>query len=117
MLKYILSSIIILSCLALAKIIMHFIGGNFPAPILAMLFLLALLLIGIIKEHQVAPCASPLLNFMPLFFIPAGVGFIEHLDIINAHWSFLISVVILVPLTSVLLVASIISRFKGKHNE
>lgn len=96
---------------------MYFIGGSFPAPILAMLFLLTLLLSGIIKERHVAPCASPLLNFMPLFFIPAGVGFIEHLGIINIHWRFLIAVIILIPLTSVLLIATIISKVKGRHND
>ena len=81
--KYLLSCIIILSCLAIAKFIMHFIGGSFPAPLLGMLILLSLLLTGIIKESHVTPCASPLLNFMPLFFIPAGVGFIEHLGLIQ----------------------------------
>lgn len=96
---------------------MHFIDGQFPAPILAMLFLLALLLTGIVKQHHVAPCASPLLNFMPLFFIPAGVGFIEHLDIINTHWRFLITVIIVVPLTSVLLIAAIISKVRGRYND
>lgn len=96
---------------------MHFIDGQFPAPILAMLFLLVLLLTGIVKQHHVAPCASPLLNFMPLFFIPAGVGFIEYLAIINSHWAFLITVIISVPLTSVLLIAFIINRIKGKQDD
>ncbi|MEN8635156.1 CidA/LrgA family protein [Pseudoalteromonas distincta] len=114
--KYLLSSAIILLCLALAKLIMHFIGGSFPAPLLAMVILLALLLSGIVKEQHVKPCASPILNIMPIFFIPAGVGFIEHLDLIKSHWAFLASVVVLVPITTLLLVSSIIAYFKGKEN-
>lgn len=112
--QYLFSCVIILSCLATAKFTMHFIGGSFPAPLLGMLILLSLLLMGIIKESQVTPCASPLLNFMPLFFIPAGVGFIEHLGLIQQHWQFLAAIIILVPLSSILLISHLIAAFKGR---
>lgn len=105
---------IILSCLLIAKLIMHFIGGSFPAPILGMLLLVTLLLSGIIKEAQVTPFASPLLNFMPLFFIPAGVGFIEHLGLIQQYWQFITATLILIPLTSLLLISHIIGYYKGR---
>lgn len=114
--KYLLSSAIILLCLALAKLIMHIIGGSFPAPLLAMVILLILLLSGIVKEHQVKPCASPILNIMPIFFIPAGVGFIEHLGLIKLYWSFLIFVIILVPTSTLLLVSTVMAYFKGREN-
>ncbi|MGS0536320.1 CidA/LrgA family protein [Pseudoalteromonas sp. SaAl2] len=105
---------IILGCLLIAKLAMHFIGGSFPAPILGMLFLVTLLLSGIIKEAQVTPFASPLLNFMPLFFIPAGVGFIEHLGLIQQYWQFFTATLILIPLTSLLLISHIITYCKGR---
>ncbi|XQF90643.1 CidA/LrgA family protein [Pseudoalteromonas espejiana] len=114
--KYLLSSAIILLCLALAKLIMHIIDGSFPAPLLAMVILLILLLSGIVKEHQVKPCASPILNIMPIFFIPAGVGFIEHLGLIKLHWPFLIFVIILVPTSTLLLVSTVMAYFKGRKN-
>lgn len=114
--KYLLSSAIILLCLASAKFIMHFVGGGFPAPLLAMVILLALLLSGVVKEQHVQPCASPILNIMPIFFIPAGVGFIEHIGLIKSHWAFLVSVVILVPISTLLLVSYVIAHFKGKEN-
>ncbi|MDN3376865.1 MULTISPECIES: CidA/LrgA family protein [unclassified Pseudoalteromonas] len=105
---------IILGCLLIAKLTMHFIGGSFPAPILGMLLLVTLLLSGIIKEAQVIPFASPLLNFMPLFFIPAGVGFIEHLGLIQQYWQFITATLILIPLTSLLLISHIIGYYKGR---
>lgn len=105
---------IILGCLLIAKLAMHFIGGSFPAPILGMLLLVTLLLSGIIKEPQVTPFASPLLNFMPLFFIPAGVGFIEHLGLIQQYWQFITATLILIPLTSLLLISHIIGYYKGR---
>ncbi|MEL0648080.1 CidA/LrgA family protein [Pseudoalteromonas agarivorans] len=114
--KYLLSSAIILLCLALAKLVIHFIGGSFPAPLLAMVFLLILLLSGVLKEHHVKPCASPILNIMPIFFIPAGVGFIEHIGLIKSNWPFLASVVLLVPASTLLLVSAVMAHFKGKEN-
>ncbi len=116
LMKYLLSSAIILLCLAAAKFIMHSIGGSFPAPLLAMVILLLLLLTGIVKEHQLKPCASPILNIMPIFFIPAGVGFIEHLGLIKSHWPFLVAIVLLVPISTLLLVSSVIAYFKGRVN-
>lgn len=112
--QLILSCGIILGCLLIAKLIMHFIGGSFPAPILGMLLLVTLLLSGIIKETQVTPFGSPLLNFMPLFFIPAGVGFIEHLGLIQQYWQFITTALILIPLTSLLLISHIIGYYKGR---
>ncbi|WP_368485001.1 CidA/LrgA family protein [Pseudoalteromonas sp. SD03] len=114
--KYLLSSAIILLCLATSKFIMHLLDASFPAPLPAMVLLLTLLLLGIVKEHQLAPCASPILNVMPIFFIPAGVGFIEHLGLIKSHWPFLTAVILLVPLSSLILVASLVGYFKGRAN-
>jgi holin-like protein len=95
---------------------MHFIDSSFPAPLLAMGLLLALLLSGIVKECHVKPCASPILNIMPIFFIPAGVGFIEHLALIESHWAFLLSVILIVPISSLLLISGVIAYFKGREN-
>ena len=117
-LRYLISSALIIGSLAAAKTIMHLIGGGFPAPLLGMLILLSLLLCGLVKEQQLLPCASPLLNFMPLFFIPAGVGFIEHLGLIRQHWQFLTATLIFVPLSSLILISYVITLFKGRdHNE
>ncbi|WP_394193528.1 CidA/LrgA family protein [Pseudoalteromonas atlantica] len=112
--QLLLSIAIILGCLAAAKVIMHFTQGSFPAPLLGMLLLLGLLLTGLVKEHHVTHSASPLLNYMPLFFIPAGVGFIEHLNLISLHWQFIVACLILIPLTSLLLISHIIAVFKGR---
>ena len=91
-------------------------GGSFPAPLLAMVILLILLLSGLVKEQHIKPCATPILNIMPIFFIPAGVGFIEHLGLIKSQWPFLVSIIIFIPLSSLLLISSVIAYFKGREN-
>ena len=114
--KFLLSSAIILLCLAVAKLIMHIMGGSFPAPLLAIVILLVLLLSGLVKEQHIKPCATPILNIMPIFFIPAGVGFIEHLGLIKSQWPFLVSIITFIPLSSLLLISSVIAYFKGREN-
>ena len=116
LMKFLLSSVIILLCLACAKLIMYFLGGSFPPPLLAMIILLTLLLSGVVKEHHIKPCASPMLNIMPVFFIPAGIGFIEHLVLIKSYWPFLVTVMVLVPASSLLLISLLIGHFKGREN-
>ncbi len=51
-------------------------GFSLPLPgsIIGMLLLLALLLLGWIKEEHIAETANFILENMPFFFIPAGVG-------------------------------------------
>ncbi|MCF7498470.1 CidA/LrgA family protein [Pseudoalteromonas sp. L1] len=115
--KYLISSAIILACLAVAKYLTALFESSFPAPLLGMVLLLVLLLTGIVKEHHLKPTASPLLNYMPLFFIPAGVGIIEHLGLIAEHWPLLLTIFIVVPLTSVVLIGSVIAYFKGREND
>ncbi|TMP19507.1 CidA/LrgA family protein [Pseudoalteromonas sp. S2893] len=114
--KYLLSSAIILLCLGCAKLIMHLIDGSFPAPLLGMVILLSLLLLGVVKEHHIKPSASPILNIMPIFFIPAGVGFIEHIALIKLHWPYLVLVILLVPASTLLLVSSVVGYVKGKNS-
>ncbi|MBU76072.1 MULTISPECIES: CidA/LrgA family protein [unclassified Pseudoalteromonas] len=115
--KYLISSAIILACLAIAKYLTALFASTFPAPLLGMVLLLILLLTGLVKEQDLKPSATPLLNFMPLFFIPAGVGIIEHLGVINEHWLLLLAVFIIVPLTSIILIGSLFAYFKGREND
>jgi len=53
---------------------------------------------------------------MPIFFIPAGVGFIEHLNLIKSNWPFLMSVIFIVPASTLLLVSSVMVFFKSRKN-
>ena len=53
---------------------------NLPIPgsVIGMLILFILLLLGIVKENMLKSGASTLLLYMPLLFIPATVGVMDH---------------------------------------
>lgn len=57
-----------------------------PAGIYGMILLFAALCLGIIKVDQVEGAADFLLEIMPLFFLPAGVGLIERWTQLRALW-------------------------------
>ncbi len=41
---------------------------------------------GVIKLHQVEETAAFLLDIMPVLFIPATVGLMEHFDLLGRIW-------------------------------
>lgn len=83
--------LIILACLYGCKWLVAQVGLPIPAAILAMLLLCALLLSRVVKEEWIKPAANPLLHWMGLFFVPAGVGVIEHLSLLKAEGAALIA--------------------------
>lgn len=59
---------------------------DFPGTIIALILLLILLLTHIIKDESIKTTGDFLLNNMALFFIPATVGLIEHLELLKSTW-------------------------------
>lgn len=55
----------------------------FPASVLGMLLLLALLFSGAVKPRQVEQGADLLLQNMMFLFVPAGVSILEHYPLIR----------------------------------
>ncbi len=106
--QLLLSAAIILLCLFSAKGILALAGSPFPSPVLGMVLLFVLLVTGIVPERRVFPAASPLLTYMPLLFIPAGAGLVDHLPLLASHWPLLLTVLILVPLCTLALVGHVI---------
>lgn len=56
-----------------------------PASVLSLLLILLLLLVGWLRLPQLEEVSDFLLKNMPLFFIPAGVGILENLPIIQKN--------------------------------
>ena len=77
--------------------IIAFLQIPFPAPLLAMLILTALLCSGIVHENQIDHICEALIEKMSMLFLPASVSMILYLDIISAE---------LVPILIIVLVSS-----------
>ncbi len=57
-----------------------------PASVIGLALLLACLLTGLLKVSHVREESDFLLSNMAFFFVPAGVGLINYLDILKKNW-------------------------------
>ena len=79
---------------------------GFPGSVIGMLLLLAALHLKWIKVDDIRYVASFLLGYMPLFFIPAGVGVMASYTLMEG---FYVSIILL-TLVSTLLVMAVTGR-------
>lgn len=77
---------IILGCLALAELFVYLTGIRFPAALVGMLLLTALLKLGWVKLDWVKGISDFLLKYLGLFFVPPGVALMLHFGLIRAEW-------------------------------
>ena len=70
----------VLVCWALGEVLVHLLRLPVPGPVVGLVLLLGLL--SVQREPRSAPVADGLLRLLPLLFVPAGVGVVEHLDLL-----------------------------------
>ena len=72
--------------LIIGKLINHFLYIPIPGSIIGLLLLFTALSVRIINVDIVQPASHILLKYMTLFFVPAGVGLMNYIDILSVHW-------------------------------
>ena len=58
---------------------------SFPASVISMVLLLALLMTGVVKQRQIQTLSEFLVVNMGLFFVPALVGTIQYADVLGSQ--------------------------------
>ncbi|TMP37932.1 CidA/LrgA family protein [Pseudoalteromonas rubra] len=114
-LRFIASLSILIGCLWAARLLTAALALSLPAPLLGMLLLFGLLQSGILDSKYLLPSCGPILKYMALFFIPAGVGLITYLEVFNHNAWLLVSVLILVPVLGLLLTGKLASL--GRYHD
>ncbi|WP_158678925.1 CidA/LrgA family protein [Pseudoalteromonas sp. T1lg75] len=104
---------ILSSFLVTAHLISDYFAFSFPAPLSAMLALFLALQLGLLKLHWLQPGTQPLLNFMPLFFVPAAAKVVEHSPLIAEHWLVLLLCLFLVPALGLISIGFLMQRLRG----
>ena len=76
----------LLCCQAAGDVIRQVSGVPLSGPIFGMLLLLAALMVRGGASDEFCRSGQATLGFLPLFFVPAGVGIMQHLPLLRAHW-------------------------------
>ena len=77
---------IVLLFYVLGELVGWLINGFIPGSVIGMILLFAALCLKLVKHGHIKPVAKFLCDNMALFFVPAGVGIINALDILSAYW-------------------------------
>ncbi|MBD0403972.1 CidA/LrgA family protein [Flammeovirga sp. EKP202] len=107
---------LILAMLSLGTFINEIIDLPIPGNVIGMIILFLCLYFKIIPYEWVKDAAQSLTRRMSLFFIPAGVGMMEYLDMIQNNW-LMIGVTIVGSMFAVMLSAGFAGEFLGKKED
>ena len=114
------SVFIILLYQLIGELFQKFFGLSIPGPVIGLVLLLLTLLL-IQKRQKVVPIkedlfnsAEILLNYLPLLFIPVGVGVVMHLSLLEDNLASVIFVIILGTLSTLALSGYIMEKILRK---
>ncbi len=111
--KNLLYSIIYVSLsLFLGYAIQHWIGG-LPASLYGMIIFTLLLHFKICKAEKVEQCVTWGIKHMGVCFVPAGIGIINHFQLIKQHG---ITIVVIIFLTTLLVLTVVGWSFQLLEN-
>lgn len=82
--------------------ISYLIGGLIPGNIIGMILLFCSLYFKLLNPKRVRSISTGLTRNMAIFFVPAGVGLLESLDLLSQYW---LSITIASAISTILVIA------------
>lgn len=93
MFSHIIYSILSVGICLLAGKAIEFFLPILPASLYGMMIFTALLHYRLLSAKRIQPCIDWALTNMPVCFVPAGVGIINHFELIKNHGLMLVSII------------------------
>lgn len=88
-----------------------------PGSVIGMVLLFFALHFGWLKMEKVADVGNFLTDNMAIFFVPAGVGLMAHLDILASIWVRLLCIIFISLVAVLTFVGTIVQRTKNKSEK
>jgi holin-like protein len=104
---------LIFVCQLAGETLVRLLGVPFPGPVAGMVILLAGLALAGGPPAGLRRAGTGLLAYLPLFFVPAGVGLITHGSRLRADWLPILAAIVASTLLTMLLVGWLIGRYAG----
>jgi Putative effector of murein hydrolase LrgA len=96
----------------LGEVIRSFLGIAIPGNVIGMILLLIFLCSGIIKLELIEDMSKFLLDHLPFFFVPAGVGLIASVSIIKDCWQYIILIIVISTIVVMTITSITVQLFK-----
>lgn len=106
---------IVLFFFALGELAAWLLNGFIPGCVAGMILLFAALCLKLVKPGRIKPVAKFLCDNMALFFVPAGVGIINAMDILSKHWQAVLAACAVSTVLVIVVVASIQEWFERRR--
>jgi holin-like protein len=104
-------AIILIFCF-LGELLSRSLHLSIPGNVIGMILLVIFLCTGIIKLEAVEQVSDFLLEHLPFFFVPAGVGLITSASTIKNCWPFLIIIVMVSTIVAMSITGITVQLFK-----
>ncbi|MBL6679160.1 MAG: CidA/LrgA family protein [Alphaproteobacteria bacterium] len=106
------------------EFVQKFFELSIPGPVIGLILLLSVLLLknrynrspSTFERELVSSCES-LLNYLPLLFIPVGVGVVMHLTLLEENLISVITIIILGTLLTLAITGFIMERLLKEDNQ
>ena len=114
------SVFIILLYQLIGELFQKFFGLSIPGPVIGLVLLLLTLLIiqkrqrAFLIKEDLFNSAEVLLNYLPLLFIPVGVGVVMHLSLLEDNLTSVVLVIILGTLLTLALTGFVMEKILRK---
>lgn len=105
---------IVLLFYALGEFVAWLIHGFIPGSVIGMVLLFTALCLKWVKPGPIKPVARFLCDNMALFFIPAGVGIVNALDILSEYWQVILGACAISTVIILVIVALIQQWFEKR---
>lgn len=83
------------------------VGAPVPGPVNGMALLLAALIIKGRLPVALDRASTGILAYLPVLFVPAGVGVMAHVDLIRAQWPSIVAAVAVSSLLTIVVTAAV----------
>lgn len=101
---------------ALGEAVAWWVDGFIPGSVIGMVLLFAALCLKWVKPGRIKPVARFLCDNMSLFFVPAGVGVVNALDVLSEYWEAVLVACAVSTVLVIVVVASVQQWFE-KHRK
>lgn len=102
---------------AFGELVGWLINGFIPGSVIGMILLFAALCLKIVKPEPIRPVAKFFCDHMALFFVPAGVGIVNALDILSQYWQAVLLACSVSTVVVIVVVASVQQWFEKHRGE